>query len=852
MRFLTIFITLLIISFEVSSQDLSFTNYSTRDGLSSAQVYDIFQDINGDMLFATDRGITKYDGYSFKIYSVSEGLTSNTVFDFSPQKNGDIWCSTIDNSWFYFRNGTTDFTSCQNNELIQKHSFGALADNIWINNDEIFIGFKNFYGFLSINTSKNSVNHPLSRESTINNAKDSIDAVFIHHDQNQFKFYQIQGQNKQDLFNYPTKSITTGNGLEGYKQCEFINDKHIFTSHSNLIISDQQDHRIILKFKSKIIGLGKFDDNHFWIGVLDGGIKIIDMNGNETQQWLRGHSPTALFKDKNDGIWVATLDKGVFFAQNDFIKLHETNNNNFIFSISPGLNSAPLISTLTTHYQYTDGILRLISHIEGDAHKPFYNFLSDDYEFFVRTTTHLNNRDVQHQSGVIDFSENLQLPPLIATGSSFVTYNNNSYQNTSVNTRIRAIEHANNGVLFGGSNGLHFYSFKTQSTIKFNFKPLQGRISDIKMKGVFHFIGTKQFGLVRYNQEKEKYLQITQKDGLSSNLINEIFAESESEIWVATNFGLNHIVFNGNSHYIEHLGIENGLLDNDVSDVYIYLDTIWIGTRSGLFSIPKSKFNIKSHSTDLNLFWSNVQCNNRVYSPQKKLTLGHNENNLELEFHSAFYGGKNRVKYRYKIHPSDNQWHAITGRTIYLNGLQPGKYKITLQANVDESNWTDNQITLEVTINPPFHQTWWLRTILGGLIALIIYFLFKIRLIIYNRTLVKELLRLIIRKLNPQAKSFIVLEQGKEHRINSQNVLYLQSNGNYLIIQTKNRKYTIRYKIGEYNQLIPDKMEYLRVHKSYIVRIDKITGKNLNAIFIEEIEIPIGKTYKKLLKDLTI
>jgi hypothetical protein len=68
----------------------------------------------------------------------------------------------------------------------------------------------------------------------------------------------------------------------------------------------------------------------------------------------------------------------------------------------------------------------------------------------------------------------------------------------------------------------------------------------------------------------------------------------------------------------------------------------------------------------------------------------------------------------------------------------------------------------------------------------------------------------------------------------------------------KENKYTIRHKIGEFGDLVPDKLEYLRVHKSYVVRVDKITGKNVETIYLSEVEIPIGKNYKKLLRDLTL
>ena len=47
------------------SQKLNFKNFSSKNGLPSNEVYDVLQDENGIMWFATDRGLCRYDGYEF-------------------------------------------------------------------------------------------------------------------------------------------------------------------------------------------------------------------------------------------------------------------------------------------------------------------------------------------------------------------------------------------------------------------------------------------------------------------------------------------------------------------------------------------------------------------------------------------------------------------------------------------------------------------------------------------------------------------------------------------------------------------------------------------------------------------
>ena len=830
------------------AQDLSFVNYSTRDGLSSSQVYQMFQDKNGDILFATDRGISKFDGYEFKTYSIEDGLTNTTVFRFFPQSNGDVWCSTINSSWFYFKNGTTNFQAYKLNPLIQEASLGGQADDIWIDGKGgMYFGFENLSDYLKINTRTETVEHPINKGS---GAYDTINAVFVKTD-DWFKYNVLNNRPEEWVAN-STVILKQNREKLGFKKTEVINEHFLFSSGFHLLIKDKDTTEISLQFDSRILGIGKFDKHHFWVTYLDDGVKIFDMSGRQTQHWLDNISATNVFVDRNQGIWISTLTNGVYFAQSNKLKFH-SEQANFILSISPGINNKPVVNTLTNNYQY-DGasLIQLTKDVEGHGRKTLYDFQNKTYKSYIPTDQNVSNEKVKSIAAIIDFTENSDVPLLIGSPYSFLIQKGKFFHSHINTTRITAIEYAENGLLLGGYSGLMYFQLSDSSFNKVSQKGLQGRINDIKLKDGIHFIGTNSEGLVKYNRKKNSVIQITAENGLASNLVNEVYAETKSIVWVATNAGLDRVSFIGDEYTIQHFGIEDGLIDNDITDVYVHNGTIWIGTRTGLYSISKLDFETIIQPATLHLFWESVHSNNRELVAFKNLELEHDENNLELNFHSAFYGGKSRVQYRYIIAGSNDIWHDLKGRKIILNGLLPGSYRVILQANIDNSSWQQHQIELIFHVLPPFYQTWWFRSIIVFLIVFLIYLFFKFRVIIYNRSLVKEILRLMIRKLKPKTNSFVIQEQGKSHRINSSEVLFLKSEGNYLIIQLPDKKYIIRYKIGEYELLVPDKSEYLRVHKSFVARIDNMTGKNADTIYFGNSEVPIGKTYKKRLKELNI
>ncbi len=71
-----------------------------------------------------------------------------------------------------------------------------------------------------------------------------------------------------------------------------------------------------------------------------------------------------------------------------------------------------------------------------------------------------------------------------------------------------------------------------------------------------------------------------------------------------------------------------------------------------------------------------------------------------------------------------------------------------------------------------------------------------------------------------------------------------------VLYRTNRGSDTIRMNIGKFLDHVPDKLEYVRVHRSYIVRIDKITSKSKVEVFINDIKIPVSQSFLPNLKDI--
>jgi DNA-binding LytR/AlgR family response regulator len=93
---------------------------------------------------------------------------------------------------------------------------------------------------------------------------------------------------------------------------------------------------------------------------------------------------------------------------------------------------------------------------------------------------------------------------------------------------------------------------------------------------------------------------------------------------------------------------------------------------------------------------------------------------------------------------------------------------------------------------------------------------------------------------NNQEK-FLVFKDGYMNiRVSIDDVLYAQSDDNYIHIYTTAKKYTVRNTLEWFKENTPQEL-FHRTHRSYIVNITKINKSTSKSVFINDIEIPVSR-----------
>ncbi|GAB3513094.1 LytR/AlgR family response regulator transcription factor [Emticicia fontis] len=92
--------------------------------------------------------------------------------------------------------------------------------------------------------------------------------------------------------------------------------------------------------------------------------------------------------------------------------------------------------------------------------------------------------------------------------------------------------------------------------------------------------------------------------------------------------------------------------------------------------------------------------------------------------------------------------------------------------------------------------------------------------------------------------SIVIRVDGDWLRVEMDEIRYAQSWGNYVKIFTDSQIYLTALTLSELDQRLP-RIQFVRVHKSYLVAIKRVTRISGNALYINDISLPVGLTYRR-------
>lgn len=119
----------------------------------------------------------------------------------------------------------------------------------------------------------------------------------------------------------------------------------------------------------------------------------------------------------------------------------------------------------------------------------------------------------------------------------------------------------------------------------------------------------------------------------------------------------------------------------------------------------------------------------------------------------------------------------------------------------------------------------------------------------FNKTQEMNEIVLLAKKTEAENPFVFVKCERKMVKLFLDEIDYFESQGNYLMIYTETNSYKTHQSISEMEEKLPDGL-FCRIHRSFLVSINKIKCFSTNTVQLKEKQLPIGRLYSSAVSQL--
>lgn len=244
------------------------------------------------------------------------------------------------------------------------------------------------------------------------------------------------------------------------------------------------------------------------------------------------------------------------------------------------------------------------------------------------------------------------------------------------------------------------------------------------------WLATAGGGLNRFDVETGIATHITADEGLADNTIYTLAEDANGTLWMSTNIGISN--YNPETGKIRNYGLEDGLvaLEYNARSVEIGRDgTIYFGNGKGITAFSPERLSTNPIPpqvvlSDIKLFNKSIASDfdTALVLPSAKtqnLTVEYAQNEITFEFVAIHFTNPKKNKYRYQLVGFDEEW--VVGnqtRSATYTNLSPGDYVFRVIAANSDGVWNEEGVSLNLTVLPPWYQTWWAYLLFAFIFAL--------------------------------------------------------------------------------------------------------------------------------------
>jgi len=772
----------LIISFYTTSQQLIFKTYTAEDGLVSNPVRRIYQDKKGFIWIGTWQGLSKYDGHKFTNYTTVNGLSDNMINDMYESPDGKLYVAE--------NNGTVDIL--QQDAIVKKAAFSnVLINQFYKMQNRRVIAMTDSGGLHEIKNG--SLVKPVQKfpHSSYVGFTELNDSLFIGGGEGSLSIlnhqFEIISEIKPPvellvfkIYKDSKKRIWVGTN-DGLKLVSPLLKNNLQRSRRTPLESpDGQPLNFMLLPAPFNIPVLKNHDvadmledsiGNFWIGTTHGLVKI-----GEEGSWhifsekdgLPSSNIYCIYQDKEKNIWVGTALGLAKLVTKNSIRIYTTenglfsNNVGFLATLNKdifliGANPRPQLYNIrnnrftTVHPQNIaySGLVKNSQPVLFFANNNSFgkydsvNRLIVDY--ILPTSPNATvNCSVMDTNGIIFNGTGLGLA---------IRYGGKFYFENKLPHRITDILIDKKGYIWAGTwnNGLfriHYTSTKNISgshQINLSVEDFSDLLPDKNIRCLFQdskgniWIGTRHLGVVQLSRNNTGYTvqRFDLRQGLMSNWARVISEDAKGSIWIGSNLGIDKLIPAGNTFRVFNFSRVNNYFDNINVIIPENNNSLWLATSKGLVNIVDGEMEKTPAGT---IYITSVKLGDTSFNYNKnqtgtKVELKYYQNQAAFEFSAPTFINEKQIQYSYRLLGSaDTSWSVPANlQNVSYASLQPGSYRFEVRTIGWNGVW-GVPANFSFNIRKPYWQTWWFYSLVGLIVILFFYALYRYR--------IKQLLKL--------------------------------------------------------------------------------------------------------------
>ena len=532
------------------AQDYSFIRYDTRDGLAGSVVYDAIQDKEGFMWFATENGLSRFDGKNFKTFTTKDGLPDNEILKLFVDSKGRLWIMPFKPSICYYYKGKIYNKS--NDSLVSKiNLFNYAFDMAEDSSGSLFI--------IEIRAW-----HEILKDQTIrtidsaNNLLILVGAVGTNRD-GRVELFDVEYKTPEDPhFFIHTDGETTELKNRFYwpeVQSSVVNQDYVIVpSGRSTRLSFYKDASEVIstKIPSNTVSITYIDKRKITINTRT-GIQFFDpVTKRFSDLFFKDFSFTSAFHDKENNLWLTTAGYGILMVPSLQFRNYsfaEDKKNPEITALSITGDTLYAAGWDKRLWKATTANLAFSSRtgVSPEGAKVVAIFPINNKPIVFNSAYYQNpfNLGIKvNQYGISLKSVSIgKSGLLIASHSSTLLCKRSGGEEIIWNERSTSAVEKDSGFYIGTLNGLIYKSYQGK-TINLGkiFPELASRIVNlaISYKNIL-WVTTKGNGIAAYSDNKLLY-HFTEANGLTSDNCTSLYLDSNT-VWLGTDKGLNRIEF---------------------------------------------------------------------------------------------------------------------------------------------------------------------------------------------------------------------------------------------------------------------------------------------------------------------